>query len=103
MKIIKFLTIFFSFAFCCSLLLLIPSSASQKVIQPVPSPRININTANAEELERLPGISTRIALSIIEYRKKNEPFKTLDDLINVKGIGKKTLGELKKATIEIDF
>ena len=103
MKIIKFLTIFFSFAFCCSLLLFISSSASQKVIQPAPSLRININTANIEELERLPGISTKIALSIIEYRKKNEPFKTLDDLINVNGIGKKTLEELKKIATEIDF
>ena len=103
MKLTKFLTIFFSFAFCCSLLLLIPSSAAQKVIQPAPSHRININTANAEELERLPGINTRTALSIIEYRKNNEAFKTLDDLIHVKGIGKKTLEELKRASAEITF
>ena len=103
MKIIKFLTIFVSFVFCCTILVFVSSPASQKIIQPAPAIRININTASVEELERLPGISTRTARSIIEYRKKNEPFRTLDDLIHVKGIGSKTIEKLKRVAVEIDF
>lgn len=51
---------------------------------------ININTAGAEELVKLPRIGEKMAQRIIEHRQQNGKFKRLEDLMNVKGIGEKT-------------
>ena len=57
--------------------------------------KININTAEAEQLTMLPGIGEKTAGLIVEYRTKNGNFKTIDDLTNVKGIGTKTLEKIR--------
>lgn len=57
---------------------------------------VNINTATQAELESLDGIGPKKALAIIEYRKKNSGFKSVDDLKNVEGIGDATLENLRK-------
>lgn len=56
---------------------------------------VNINTATEAELDSLPGIGPAKAKDIVEYRKKNGNFKSVDDLKNVKGIGDKTIADLK--------
>lgn len=56
---------------------------------------VNINTADSDELQKLPGIGSVKAEAIIEYRIENGSFRSVDDLINVKGIGEKTLEKLK--------
>ena len=57
---------------------------------------ISINSADLEELCLLPGIGPSIAERIILYRKDNTGFKTLQDIMNVKGIGKATYEKIKE-------
>jgi competence protein ComEA len=56
---------------------------------------VDVNTATQSELESLKGIGPTKAQAIIEYRKQNGPFKRLEDLENVKGIGKATVDKLR--------
>lgn len=56
---------------------------------------VNINTAGEAELVKLPRIGPAIAKRIIAFRKKNGPFKSIEDLQQVKGIGKKTINNIK--------
>lgn len=57
---------------------------------------INLNTATQQELESLNGIGPAKAKAIMDYRTKQGPFKTVDELKNVPGIGDKTLEKLRK-------
>lgn len=57
---------------------------------------VNINTAAQAELESLQGIGPAKAKAIVNYRKKNGPFKSADDLQNVNGIGPATMKRLRK-------
>ncbi|UQD52817.1 hypothetical protein C0971_12805 [Bacillus methanolicus] len=56
---------------------------------------VNINRADSSELETLPGIGPSKSAAIIEYREKNGPFKTIEDIKNISGIGEKTFEKLK--------
>jgi competence protein ComEA len=56
---------------------------------------VNINTASAAELDALPGIGAKVAARIVEYRQKNGPFKKVEELMNVRGVGEKNFLKLK--------
>ena len=56
---------------------------------------VNINTASASELEALPGIGAKTAARIVEHRQKNGPFKKIEELMNVRGVGEKNFLKLK--------
>jgi competence protein ComEA len=58
--------------------------------------KVNINTATATEFETLPGIGPAKAAAIISYREANGPFRTIDDLVQVSGIGPQTVEGLKE-------
>jgi competence protein ComEA len=58
-------------------------------------PTINVNTADAEALQELPGIGEVLSQRILDYREEHGPFATVDDLIQVKGIGEVTLEDLR--------
>jgi competence protein ComEA len=60
-----------------------------------PAPVVNINTAPAEQLERLPGVGPKTAARIVEYRQKNGGFKKVEELMNVRGIGEKAFLKMK--------
>ena len=56
---------------------------------------VNVNTAAAEELERLPGIGPVLARSIVEYREEHGAFRTVDELMNVSGVGQAKLDAIR--------
>lgn len=56
---------------------------------------ININTASAAELEALPGIGPSLAQRIVAYREEHGPFRTIEDIKNVSGIGEGRFAQIK--------
>lgn len=56
---------------------------------------VDVNTASMEQLNAISGIGDAKAQAIIEYREKNGPFQSVDDLVHVSGIGDKLLARLR--------
>ena len=82
--------------FAMAALVLGPSSARGATAQPAPQgEKVNINTAGVDELVALPGIGKAYAERIVEYRQKNGPFKRIEDILNVRGIGEKTFERIR--------
>jgi comEA protein len=78
----------------------IPSAAHHKPA--LTDKSINLNTASAEQLVQLPGIGLSYAARIIAYRTEHGPFRKVDELEKVKGIGKARLEEIRPfATVEV--
>ncbi len=63
---------------------------------------VDVNTADAAEIaQALSGVGARTAQAIVDYRAKNGPFGSVQDLLKVKGIGPKTL-EKNQRDIKLD-
>lgn len=62
----------------------------------VPGALINVNTASATELEALPGVGEVIAQAIVDYRTENGPFASVEQLLDVSGIGDATLENIRE-------
>lgn len=60
-----------------------------------PPVMVNLNTASLAELETLPGIGSKVAARIVEYRKMKGPFRKIEELMNVQGIGEKAFLKLR--------
>jgi competence protein ComEA len=60
-----------------------------------PGGKINLNTATLDQLESLPGIGEVIGQRILDYRQQHGPFHSVDDLLNVSGIGPSHLADVK--------
>jgi comEA protein len=71
------------------------ASSRAAAAKPAASTTVNLNTASAGELEALPGIGAKTAARIVEYRQKNGPFKKIEELMNVRGVGEKNFLKLK--------
>ena len=63
---------------------------------------VNVNTADAETISaELQGVGISKAIAIVEYRKANGPFKSADELMQVKGIGARTV-EINRKNIVVE-
>lgn len=69
--------------------------AYTQFLQEIARNPININRAPADEIGRIPGVDLPRARAIVEYRRKVKPFESIDELTNVKGIGKSTVNNLR--------
>ena len=56
---------------------------------------VDINAASASELQKLPGIGPAYSKRIVEWRNENGPFTSIDQLLEIKGIGEKRLANIK--------
>jgi competence protein ComEA len=56
---------------------------------------INLNSASAEQIAFLPRVGIKLAERVVDYRKSNGPFKKIEDLMEVKGVGEKLFVALK--------
>ncbi|MFN3821269.1 MAG: ComEA family DNA-binding protein, partial [bacterium] len=73
----------------------LPPLFAQKGSSKTPPRLINVNDADRSQLETLPGIGPVKAQAIIDYRQRYGPFRSVDELIKVKGIGPKTLEKIR--------
>src|SRR5205809_5916853 len=73
-------------------LLLTPGALAKKP----PTKPVNINTATSEELQQVPGIGPATAEKILQMRKSYGAFKSVDDLLAIRGLGPKRLEKMRK-------
>ena len=92
------------------MVIVVPKKGEEVSSEPAHAPRtqkkecgkevkVNINTATVEELKTLKGIGEKKAEAIIEYRKKNGSFKNKEELMKVRGIGKKLYESFQERVI----
>ena len=60
---------------------------------------VDLYTADLEQLDTLPGVGPVTAQAIFDYREENGPFQSVDDLVNVYGIGEKTVEKLREYVV----
>lgn len=72
------------------------SAASNSTKKKPPAKPVNINTATSEELQQVPGIGPATAQKIQQMRKSYGPFKSVDDLLAIRGLGQKRLDKMRK-------
>lgn len=65
------------------------------LISTVAAAMVNLNTATKDELIALPGIGPAKAQSIVDYRNQHGPFKSIEEIRKVKGIGEKLFTQIK--------
>ncbi len=76
------------------------TSAARATSSSTPAPsKININTATAEQLDKLPGIGPSLAQRIVDYRNANGPFQRIEDLMKVRGIGQAQFDAIKNLIV----
>ncbi len=67
----------------------------QTALELLPKEKINLNTATAEELQKLPGIGAVLSQAIVEYREEHGPFQSVEELLQVPGIGQGRLDKIR--------
>ena len=85
-----------SFAIRSSLTLVLLFSPCSFGKKKPPAQPVNINTANSEQLQTVPGIGPSTAEKILQMRKSYGAFKSVDDLLAIRGLGPKRLEKMRK-------
>lgn len=93
----------FAIAMICVLAIFVGNTSAQQA-GPAPKPEakatkptavVNINTASVTELQELPGVGAKTAARIVDYRTKKGPFRKIEELMNVQGVGEKSFLKLR--------
>ncbi len=79
--------------FCLSCFLLFAAPAIAK--KHPPAQALDINSATAEQLQQVPGIGPKTAGAIVHMRETSGPFRRVDDLLAIRGIGKKKYRQMR--------
>ena len=74
--------------------------AAQRAARPpaatvISTEAINLNSATAAQIASLPGIGPKTADLVVQYRAKNGPFKKIEEIMNVRGVGEKSFLKIK--------
>jgi competence protein ComEA len=74
--------------------------AAQRATKPpvatvVSTGSVNLNSATAAQIASLPGIGPKTADLVVQYREKNGPFKKIEEIMNVRGVGEKSFLKIK--------
>jgi comEA protein len=90
-----------AFALVAALVLLSLPLVAQRAPKPpvtatvVSTEVVNLNSATAAQIASLPGIGPKTADLVVQYRTKNGPFKKIEEIMNVRGIGEKSFLKIK--------
>ena len=75
--------------------LMASSGAALAAAKAAPAGKVNVNTATAEQFAVLPGVGVKLGARIVEYRQKSGGFKSVEELMNVRGIGEKNFAKIQ--------
>lgn len=78
-----------------ALALTLSAGLASAAAKAAPTGKVNINSASAEQLSALPGIGAKLAARIVEHRQKSGVFKSVQELMTVKGVGEKNFEKLQ--------
>jgi competence protein ComEA len=84
-----------SFALAVALAMVASSTLAVAAGKPAPAAKVNVNTATVQQLAELPGVGEKLAVRIVEYRQKSGAFKSIHEMVNVRGIGEKSLTRIE--------
>src|SRR5688572_27992038 len=76
--------------------LMVSAGTASAAANAAPTGKVHVNTATAERFAALPGVGVKLGARIVEYRQKaGGSFKSVDELMNVKGIGEKNFAKIQ--------
>lgn len=88
-----------SLAFALALVFLATPLLAQRATKPPVAAAatgvVNLNSATAAQIASLPGIGPKTAELVVQYRQKNGPFKKIEEIMNVRGVGEKSFLKIK--------
>jgi competence protein ComEA len=83
------------FAACLLVFSVLAIATASPWVAATEAPRVDINKADVQQLATLPGIGEAIAQRIVDFREEHGPFRRVEDLMKVKGIGEKSLEKIR--------
>jgi competence protein ComEA len=83
-------------ALLCGAPLPLEAQRAAKPPAPVSTAVVNLNSATAAQIADLPGIGAKTAELIVQYRIKNGPYKKIEEIMNVRGVGEKSFLRIKE-------